>query len=325
MNAFLKGFFRSASVVVMAVCLLNGNALAEKSFAERLGWKSNDVVVILHVDDVGMSHSSNLGAIETTEHGVATSLAVMMPCPWVPEIAKYLKAHPDLDCGLHLALTSEWELYRWPPLAGKARVPGLVDEQGCLWRNVQEVVTHATPDEIEMEIRAQVDRAETIGMPITHLDSHMGTLFARPDYFERYVKVGIEKGIPILVTGGHMTYVLKENAEAVAQLRPWIPKIWDAGLPVIDDLHTGSYGWKPEEKKEKFIALLKELKPGITEILFHASIPTEDFPLITGSSQSRFADAKTLMDPDVKKGIQDRGIILTTWKELKERRKKVGP
>ena len=279
----------------------------------------------LHVDDVGMSHSSNRGAIETTENGVATSLAVMMPCPWVPEIAKYLKAHPDLDSGLHLTLTSEWELYRWPPLAGKARVPGLVDEQGCLWRNVQQVIAHATPDEIETEIRAQVDRAQTIGMPITHLDSHMGTLFARPDYFERYVKVGIEKGIPILVTGGHMTYVMKENAEAVAQLRLWISKIWEAGLPVIDDLHTGTYGWKPEEKKEKVIALLKELKPGITEILFHASIPTEDFPLITGSSQSRFADAKTLMDPDVKKVIKERGIILTTWKELKQRRKKVRP
>lgn len=297
-------------------------ARADKTFAERLGWKSSDVVVILHVDDVGMSHSSNLGAIETVEKGVATSWSVMMPCPWVPEIAKYLKEHPTVDSGLHLTLTSEWNLYRWPPLAGKPKVPGLVDEQGCLWKSVENVATHATPDEIEAEIRAQIDRAETLGLPITHLDSHMGTLFARSDYFERFAKIGIEKGIPILAIGEHGTYALKENRPGVTKLQPWIKKIWNAGLPVIDDLHTASYGWKPEEKTEKFIALLKELKPGVTEILFHASIPTEDFPLITGSSESRRADAKALTDPVVKKLIQDRGIILTTWKELKERRGK---
>ena len=163
-----------------------------------------------------------------------------------------------------------------------------------------------------------------MGLPITHLDSHMGTLFARPDYFERFAKVGMEKGIPILIIGGHATYALKENPEASGKLRAWIPKIWNAGLPVIDDLHTDSYGWKPEEKTEKFIALLKELKPGVTEILFHASIPTEDFPLITTSSESRLADARALTDPAVKKLIQERGIILTTWKELKARRNKAG-
>lgn len=298
---------------------------AEKTFAERLGWKPTDVVVILHVDDVGMSHASNLGAIESVEKGVANSWSVMMPCPWVPEIAAYLKQHPDVDSGLHLTLTSEWKPYRWPPLAGKPQVPGLVDEQGCLWHSVAQVVAHATPDEIETEIRAQIERAERLGLPITHLDSHMGTLFARPDYFERFARVGIEKGIPILAVDGRGTYVQQENPEATGQLRPWIPKLWNAGLPVIDDLHTGTYGWKPEEKTEKFLAFLRDLKPGITEILFHASIPTEEFPLITTSSASRHADTKALTDPEVKKLIQERGIILTTWKELKERRKKAAP
>ena len=186
------------------------------------------------------------------------------------------------------------------------------------------MAAHATPDEIETEIRAQLDRAEQLGIPITHLDSHMGTLFARPDYFERFAKVGVEKGIPILVIGGHGTYMLKENPEAAGKLRSWIPKIWNAGLPVIDDLHTDSYVWNPEQKTEKFIALLKELKPGVTEIIFHASIPTEDFPLITSSSASRLADTRALTDPAVRQLIQQRGIVLTTWKELKERRKKAG-
>ena len=312
-------------ILITAIMIAPTHSRAEKTFAERLGWKPSDVVVILHVDDVGMSHASNLGAIESVENGVATSWSVMMPCSWVPEIAKYLKQHPEVDSGLHLTLTSEWSPYRWGPLAGKPKVPGLVDEEGCLWQNVPKVVANATADEIEVEIRAQIDRAETLGMPITHLDSHMGTLFARPDYFERFAKVGIEKGIPILAIGGHATHALQENPESSGKLRPWVPKIWNAGLPVIDDLHTGSYGWKPAEKTEKLLTVLKELKPGITEILFHSSIPTDDFPLVTTSSASRLADTKALTDPAVKKLIQERGIILTTWKELKERRKKAGP
>lgn len=298
---------------------------AEKTFAERLGWKAGAVVVILHVDDVGMSHSSNLGATEAVENGVATSWAIMMPCPWVPEIARYLKEHPNVDSGLHLTLTSEWQLYRWGPLAGKSQVPGLVDPEGCLWRGVADVVSHATADEIEREIRAQIERAETLGLPVTHLDSHMGTLFARPDYFDLYLNIGIEKQIPILAVGGHATHTSQENPQAVEKLRPLIPKIWNAGLPVLDDLHTGSYGWKPAEKTGKLLALLEGLKPGVTEILFHASRPTEDFPVITGSSESRLADLKALTDPRVKKLIQERGIIMTTWKELKERRRHAAP
>ncbi len=298
---------------------------APPSFGERLGWKADQVVVILHVDDVGMSRSSNLGATESIEQGVATSWAIMMPCSWVPDIAHYLKKHPEVDSGLHLTLTSEWEAYRWGPLAGKTQVPGLVDPEGCLWRNIAGVVTKGSPDEVEREIRAQIDRAETIGLPITHLDSHMGTLFARPEFFERFVRVGIEKQIPILAIGGHATYTRIENPEAVGKVQEIIPKIWNAGLPVLDDLHTGTYGWKAGEKTTRLLALLAELKPGITEILFHASRPTDDFPVITGSSESRFADLKALTDPAVKKLIQDKGIVLTTWKELMARRKKAAP
>ena len=314
---FLSWFALSVSLVA------SKSAQGEPSYAERLGWKSSDIVLILHVDDVGMSHSSNLGWIESSEQGLANSFSIMMPCSWVPEIALYLKDRPELDAGLHLTLTSEWKLYRWGPLAGKPAVPGLVDEQGCLWRSVDLVTRHASPDEIEMEIRAQIDRAEKLGIPITHLDSHMGTLFARPDYFERFAKVGIEKQIPILAAGGHLTYASRENPRALEALKPLAKKIWDSGLPVLDDIHTATYSWKPEEKKARFLDLISELKPGLTEILFHCSVPTEEFPLITSSSDSRHSDTKILTDPDVRSAIESRGIFLTTWRELKTRRDKV--
>jgi predicted glycoside hydrolase/deacetylase ChbG (UPF0249 family) len=322
-----RAFYATLRFTVIAATLFLAASVlaAERTFAERLGWKSNDVVVIFHVDDVAMSLASNRGAVEAVEKGVANSWSLMMPCPWVPEIARYLKEHPDMDSGLHLTLTSEWALYRWGPLAGKSQVPGLVDHEGCLWRSIEQVARKATPDEVEREIRAQIDRAESLGLPITHLDSHMGALFARPDYFERFVKVGIEKGIPILAVGGHMTHVSGRYREAALKLRPWVKTVWNGGLPVIDDLCTGFTRTKSAEKTDKLLSLLKEFKPGVTEILFHASLPTEDFRVITASSDARHADLKALTDPRVKKLIAERGIIPTTWKELMQRRKKAEP
>src|ERR1700750_3269518 len=97
----------------------------DTTYAERLGFPKGSKVVILHVDDVGMSFDSNQGAIQAMEKGVANSCSVMMPCSWVPQFAHYMKLHPGIDAGLHLTLTSEWSEYRWGPVAGKQSVPGL--------------------------------------------------------------------------------------------------------------------------------------------------------------------------------------------------------
>jgi len=322
-----KQWVRSVALPSRILLWVYGSGVAaaaseDPTFAERLGWKKGEVVVLIHVDDVGMSHASNLGATEAVSKGVATSWAVMMPCPWVPEIARYLKGHPEIDSGLHITMNSEWGPYRWGPVAGKSQVPGLTDPEGCLWQSATATALKATPDEVEREIRAQIDRAETMGLPITHIDSHMGTLFARKDFFERFAKVGIEKKLPILAVGANGVHSRLENGEAMDYLKPWIKQIWNAGLPVLDDLHTGSYGWKPEEKRENLLQLLRELKPGVTEILFHASRPTEEFPVITGSRESRRADLMCLTDPRIRELLKERGILQTSWRELASRRRK---
>src|SRR5687768_2570146 len=132
------------SILILFVTLITVSGYAQESlnYAEKLGWKKNDRVVILHVDDVGMSYESNEGAIQAMTKGMANSCSVMMPCPWVPAFVQYLKAHPGTDAGLHLTLNSEWKQYRWGPLAGKPAVPGLVDAEGAMWRSVPEVVQH---------------------------------------------------------------------------------------------------------------------------------------------------------------------------------------
>jgi predicted glycoside hydrolase/deacetylase ChbG (UPF0249 family) len=309
---------------LMGAAVIDAAPGAQQTYAERLGWGPKDRVVLFHCDDVGMSHASNLGAIESLEKGVVTSVSIMMPCPWVPEFVNYLKEHPQVDAGLHLTLNSEWSLYRWGPLAGKSAVPGLCDRDGYLWHPVQETASHATPDEVEREIRAQIEKAEAMGIHPTHIDTHMGALVARPDFLDRYVKVGIEKHICVLAIGGHRNFASVENAEAMQQVQERVAKVWEAGLPVLDDLHTASYGWKDGPKSARFIEMLKSLKPGITMVIVHCSRPTEEFPLITGSSSLRFEDLKAMIDPEVRKTIQEEKIILTTWRELKKRRDKAG-
>lgn len=309
-------------------------ACQELTYAERLGFPKGSKVLILHIDDVGMSWDSNQGAIQAMEKGVANSLSVMMPCPWVPGFVHYMKDHPDTDAGLHLTLTSEWKDYRWAPLAGRPAVPGLVDEEGALWHSVGQVVKNASADEVETEIREQLKRARDMGFEPTHLDSHMGTLFASPAFLERYIKVGVENKIPLMFPGGHNTMIGQERdvtPEMKTQLQTMGKKIWEAGLPVLDDLHNVSYDFEypgdnlTDDQLQKFatkryIETIRELKPGVTMVIMHCTAPSEVFKYIANSGRVRKADMLAMMDPAFKKFLKDEKIILTTWRELRERR-----
>jgi predicted glycoside hydrolase/deacetylase ChbG (UPF0249 family) len=296
----------------------------QMTYAERLGWPMGTKVVIFHVDDAGMSYDSDQGAIQALEEGVATSTSVMMPCPWVPHMAAYLKSHPQTDAGLHLTLTSEWDNYRWGPLVGKLVAPGLVDPQGYLWQRVEDVLNHATVEEFEKEIRAQIDKAQAVGITPTHLDSHMGTCFYEP-FMESYVKVGIEKKIPVLMIGGHMQHAGAEVGSFRLLLRALAERVWQAGLPVIDDLVTQPTNAPTyEQRKQQLLKLLADMQPGITQIIVHCTAPTEVFARISGSGPAREAELRLMLDPDVRAFIKKEGIVRTTWRELKQRRDAAG-
>ncbi len=316
---------RGLTIALICGCMVASTAAGAPTFAERLGWEADQRVVIFHCDDAGMSHSSNIGAIESIEKGVVTSVSTMMPCGWVPEFAAYLKEHPDVDNGLHLTLTAEWKKYRWPPLAGQGAVPGLVDEEGCLWHSVGQVAMHASPSEVEAEMRAQISRAEVLGIPITHFDTHMGTVYANMDFLERYVKLGIEKQIPVMIPGGHLTNVRKRRGRIVDQIQASgiVERVWDAGLPVIDDL-AGRIAGSKDNEVDNLIEILGKMKPGITQIIVHCTRPTDLFAEISSSGGKRLSELETMTDPRVGAYIEKEGIVLTTWRELKQRRDAVG-
>lgn len=331
----IKFRFIQICVLLLPVFCVHGQ---EQTFAEKLGWKKGEKVVILHVDDVGMSYDSNEGTIQAMTKGVATSCSVMMPCPWVPAFVHFLKEHPTTDAGLHLTLNAEWKNYRWGPLAGKSVVPGLVDSEGAMWSSVPQVVEHASPEEVEKEIKAQLERARTMGFTPTHFDSHMGTLFASPAFLQKYVQLGIENKIPVMLPGGHATLIdeqMKLGGLAIQQMRMIGSQLWNAGLPVLDDLHNHSYGWQlpssmqvtdenlQKFKTAKYIEGLKAIKPGITMMIMHCTSTTEVFPHISDSGPTRKGDLLAMVDPALGEFIKKEGIILTTWRELMERRGRV--
>ncbi|HYF67795.1 MAG TPA: polysaccharide deacetylase family protein [Ohtaekwangia sp.] len=336
MIKFQLKVFAAFILLLQSACSYS-QAPEKETYAEKLGFPKGAKVLILHVDDAGMSWDSNEGVIKAMEKGVANSVSIMMPCPWVPGFMHYLKEHPHVDAGLHLTLTSEWKDYRWGPLSGKPAVPGLVDEEGAFWSSVPEVIAHAKADEVEREIRSQVERSKAMGWNPTHMDSHMGTLFATPEFLQRYIKVGIEMQIPVMLPGGHNTMIAESNnipPAQVASIQEAGKMVWDNGLPVLDDLHNSSYGWYDGKEKlndtelrkfatENYIRTIKELKPGLTMVIMHCTAPSETFKHISDSEQIRKGDLLAMTDPVFKKFILDEGIILTTWRDLMIRRKNV--
>ncbi len=297
------------------------------TFAEQLGWPEGSKVVIFHSDDQGMHRDANLGAIQAYEEGVLTSASTMIPCSWVPHWNDWLKMNPEFCNGLHITLTSEWKHYRWRPLQSQEEAPGLYDEHGFLPHSVAQVAANASADEVRNEIRRQLAKARGMGMEITHLDTHMGACFATEEFALAYVQVGIEEKIPVMIVGGHMTALLEQNAddpdygERIADIRMLAKAVWDSGLPVLDDLYTDMTDIRDaEEKKALLIERLRNLKPGVTQFIVHCTDPSEVFADISSSGPNRWSDVEVLIDPEVRKVLGEEGIILSDWRELKERR-----
>ena len=295
---------------------LTGLAAAQTTTAQQLGYGPNDKVLMVHADDIGMSHSVNVASIEAFKKGMVTSGSIMVPCPWFPEIAAYAKEHPELDLGLHLTLTSEWKYLRWRPVASPEKVKGLLDPEGFMWRSERDTAKNATPQEIETEIRAQIERALAFGIKPTHLDTHMGTLYTRKDFFDVYTKLGKEYGIPVMVMRPTLEAIQYGKMTGSPITEDVLKKVEADGFAMLDYLVTGVPGKTPAERKEAYKTFLRNLKPGVTMLIVHLGMNDPELKATTGSWEQRYGDFLAFTDPEIEALIKELGIKLTTWREM---------
>lgn len=288
--------------------------------AEKLGFPEGKKVILLHCDDAGMCEEANTAVSNYFTSGDILSSAVMMPCPHAVSFIEWAKTVDSPDIGVHLTLTSEWKTYRWGTVSDPSKVPGLIDPEGKMWRNVPSVVINASPGEVETEIRAQIEKVITLGFRPTHIDTHMGTLYGSPEYLEVFLRIAEEYNIPANALDPSDTEVIDAYRK---QGYPITSKVIDLlnkyPLPRLDNFTSVPDGDSYENKRENFFELINSLKPGLTEIIFHPSVETENLKSITGSWQQRVWEARMFSDPVVKKFMEDNGIIITTWNEIMKR------
>jgi predicted glycoside hydrolase/deacetylase ChbG (UPF0249 family) len=284
-------------------------AVFAQTLAERLGYPPTTKLMIVHADDLGETHAVNAAAIKALHGGTINSASLMVPCPWFPEIADYAKSHPDADLGLHLTLTSERVYYRWGPVAPADKVPSLVDKNGYLhhdWEHNEPVKAK----EVEVELRAQIERALAMGLRPTHLDSHQYRLImSGKDLFDVMLRVADEYKLPVFVTRDWFADY------------PYLQKSLNLDDIVLD--HTVTIG--PEVPPGKWVEFyqtaLENLKPGVTEFVIHPGFDDEELRAAT-KERSTWGSAWRQRDYDFFTSDQFREILaqhkikLITWREL---------
>jgi predicted glycoside hydrolase/deacetylase ChbG (UPF0249 family) len=254
------------------------------TLAERLGFDATDRVAVVHADDIGMCHAANLGAFQTLRVGPATCGSIMVPCPWFQEAAELAKASPELDLGVHLTLNAEWPHYRWGPVAGRSAVPSLLDDQGFLPRTSIETVQRAKPEEVEVELRAQVEMALEAGIDVTHLDSHMGTVFF-PPFLESYKKLAAEFRVPVFAVRPDPQALAARGLQGATEILNWlVGSLESEGFPILDGFDAESLEFAEGEGLEHNRGRIEGLGTGINYLICHPAQGGEELSTITPDS-----------------------------------------
>jgi hypothetical protein len=310
--------FRNEMILcIQSIITAKSRKQSNKLWSEKLGFPQGKKVILLHIDDAGMCPEANASTMNYIGKGHLSSAAVMMPCVNASEFVSWIKGYPAADIGVHLTLTSEWKDYRWGPVSDPSKIPGLVDPFGKFYHEVPEVVMHASAKEVEVEIRAQIDKMIALGHQPTHIDTHMGTLYGSPDYVKAFLKVAEEYHIP-----GNIIDVSKPEVAAFFRKAGYpitdevISQVGDYSLPKLDNFTSVPEGSTYELKRANFFKLVKSLNAGLTEIIFHPATPSDNLKSITGTWQQRVWEGELFADPVVIQFLKDEGIIITNWKEI---------
>lgn len=280
-----------------------------KSLAARLGHPADAKLLIVHADDLGAAHSVNAATFKAFETGLVNSASIMVPCPWLPEVAAYARQHPDADLGLHLTLTSEWKTYRWGGVLSKERAPSLYAPDGYLYPTEDVAAARIDVREAEAEVRAQIERARAFGISPTHLDAHMRTLHQTRPLFEMFLRVAREERLPALV-----------SREWFARW-PFLPEALGADGIVVDRVIDINPSVPPARWAEFYGGLIKNLKPGVTQLIVHLAYDDEEMRAVAldhpdwGAAWRR-RDFDFVTSEAFRRLLKEQNVKLVTWREI---------
>jgi predicted glycoside hydrolase/deacetylase ChbG (UPF0249 family) len=279
----------------------------EKTVQERLGYPASARLLVIHADDLGMNHSVNRAIFEALEKGWVTSASILVPCPWFPEVVKWANEHPHADVGIHQDLNSEWTGFRWGPVSSKDKVPSLLDPDGYLPLDTPAVTQNAKLLEVEIELRAQIDRARSAGIHLTHLDTHMGALFGSTDLYKLYQTMGHSYHLPILEAraGTHAPEGVSPPAEEV----------------LVEKVIEIDPGIGPEDWASWYRKQLEPLGPGVYQLIVHLAYDDEEMRGATYDHPDwgaawRQHDLDMVKSPEFRQFLKEQGFVLVGWKEL---------
>jgi predicted glycoside hydrolase/deacetylase ChbG (UPF0249 family) len=308
----MKNLRFAFSVTLLIAILFPASGQQNKDINALLGYPAGTKLLIIHADDIGLSHSTNMAVIKSFENGSITSGSVMVPCPWLYEFAAWYKDHTTADIGIHFTLNSEWKYYKTGGVLSEAEIPTLYDTQGFLYSGIPDVLRKAKPDEVEKELRAQIDRAITLGIKPTHLDSHMGTMYYNPMFFRAVAKVAKEYHLPVSLPFNLLM-------TAAPFLKPELtPDMVGVDNFLMLDGNAVNGDWM-----KMYSDIVKSLKPGLNEIVVHLAYDNDEMKAITidhdnYGSAWRQKDFDLVNNPGFKQLLKDNQVKLVTWREIQK-------
>jgi len=274
--------------------------LPMSDLASRLGYGADERLVIINADGLGLSHAANAATFEALRDGLATSASLMVPAPWSRDAAFQYRGE---DIGVHLTLNSEHDRYRWGPIT---HAPSLLDGDGGFPRTVEDLWDHADLDEARRELRAQVERAILWGFDVTHLDSHLGALQFRPEFFDIYLDLAVEFALPIRLSAAHTERAVGFPFRNLAATE---------GVVFPDHfVHVAGAG-----SRQAIESAIADLEPGVTELHVRPALDTPEQRAFDDSWASRVDDHHLMcFDANLPRQLERANVRRIGFRDLRE-------
>jgi len=280
--------------------------------------------LIINADDFGMCHSVNLAIIKLFETNAISSASLMTPCPWAVEVGEFCISHPEVNVGVHLTFTSEWKNYKWGPVTRNKSVISLVNKYGYFPETSEEFERNAKEEEVEIEIRNQIELAYKLGVNPTHIDNHMGSLygFSGKSFIPIVFNFCKNYNLPFRLPKKLLPELGQQLTQDLIELHmALVSKAREMNIPLIDFLISYPYDLSTYSDypsfKRMIINLIRRLRPGVSEIIIHPSIESDEIKAINPTWEKRVWEYFIFRDDDVKRVIKEEKINIISYKDLK--------